>query len=216
MKRLIVYDLDGTLVDTLADITQAANHMRRALGQPPLAATTVRRFVGRGVQELVTGCLTTSDGPRIKEGVRLFRAYYHEHLVEHSRLYPGAREVLAHFADRRQAVLTNKPDPYSTQILTALGVAGCFAQIIAGDSAHPRKPDPAALAALMASVRAARAETLLIGDSPVDIQTGRNAGVLTVAVRHGFSDEAELLQASPDVIVRDFAELLVLARQRAW
>ena len=216
MKRLIVYDLDGTLVDTLGDIVQAANHMLGELGSPALAAGDIRRYIGSGVQELLTHCLKTDDPARVAQGVTLFRAYYTAHLVDHSQLYPGARTVLDHFRARRQAVITNKPNPYASDILHALGVADYFCEIVGGESAFPKKPDPAALLALMEQARVGPPETVFIGDSPIDVETGRRAGVTTAMVLHGFSDEAELRVAEPDVLVKDFSELLRAAKQAGW
>ena len=91
MKRLIVYDLDGTLVDTLEDIAQSANHMLAMLRLPPVSPRQVRRYVGRGVSELVTRCLNTGDEQRITQGLRIYRTHYAAHLLDHSRLYAGAR-----------------------------------------------------------------------------------------------------------------------------
>ena len=122
----------------------------------------------------------------------IYRAYYAVHLVDQSRLYPGAVAVLTHFSARRQAVITNKPEPFSRDILRALGIEAFFCQIVGGDSDYPKKPDPASIRAVMETWGALPAETLFIGDSPIDIETGRNAGVLTVGVTHGFSDEDEL------------------------
>ena len=216
MKRLILYDLDGTLVDTLADIAEATNHMLRTLQAPPMPADVIRRFVGRGVHELVAACLRTDEPQRIDEGVAVYRAYYADHLLDQSRLYLGATTLLDHFASRTQAVITNKPNPFSRQILEALGVAHYFVEIIAGNSAYPRKPDPSSVHALMAAARVMPSDTVLIGDSPIDIETGRNAGIMTVAVMHGLSDESELVAAKPDLLVRDFAELLTVASHQGW
>ena len=216
MKRLVLYDLDGTLVDTLADIAEATNHMLQTLQAPPMPADAIRRFVGRGVQELVAACLKTDEPQRVEEGVAVYRAYYSQHLLDHSRLYPGAIALLDHFASRPQAVVTNKPNPFSQQILEALGVARYFVEVVAGNSAYPRKPDPASVQALMVSTNVHPHDTVLIGDSPTDIETGRNAGITTVAILHGLTDEPELALAKPDWLVRDFAELLATARQQAW
>lgn len=216
MKRFIIYDLDGTLVDTLEDIAQAANHMLRLLQKPPLDPDTVRRSVGMGLKDLVKGCLQTDDPKLIDEGTRVWWDYYGQHLVDHSRLYPGARDVLEHFKTRQQAVLTNKPNPFSRQLLETLGVGDYFREIIGPDEPHPKKPDPAVVRAMMERAGVTVEETLIIGDSPVDIQTGRNAGVLTVVLSHGLADEAELRAARPDLLVKDFPELLTLAKRRRW
>ena len=216
MKRLILYDLDGTLVDTRLDIAQAANHMLQQLRAPALPVEAVCRFVGRGVHQLVSGCLHTDDPALIEEGVRIYRAHYTEHLLDSSRLYPGVREVLEHFKTRRQAVITNKPNPYSRQILIGLGVADYFLEIIAGDSPYPKKPDPSAVLALMEQERLTPTETCIVGDSSIDVETGRLAGVFTIGVAQGFSDDEELAAASPDAMVRDFHELLSVAKREGW
>ena len=216
MKRLVLYDLDGTLVDTLEDLTAAANHMLRILQAPPVSSHEVRRAVGRGVHELVRSCLKHEDPKRLAYGVDVFRAYYARHLLDHSHLYPGAQAVLEHFKGRHQAVITNKPEPFSREILERLGVAGYFVEVIGGDAGLPKKPDPAAVMALMQRHGTAPAETLLIGDSPIDVETGRNAGVLVVGVAHGLTDGPELAAARPDALVTNFQELLARAGQEGW
>ena len=211
-----MYDLDGTLVDTLEDIAGGVLHALRALGAPPVTIPEIRLAVGRGVHDLIAQCLKTADAQRVQEGVAAFRAHYAEHCLDRSRPYPGTQELLAHFRGRHQAVITNKPDPFAHRILDALGLAGHFVQIIAGGSAYPHKPDPAALQAVMRAVGAAPPETLVVGDSVIDVQMGRRAGAATAVVLHGLGTEAELRTAAPDVLVADFAELLMLARQRKW
>jgi phosphoglycolate phosphatase len=216
--RLVVYDLDGTLADTLEDLTASANHMLRALGRPLVAASDVRGYVGRGIRELVGRCLETQDDRELSRALDVYREHYGRHLLDRSRLHPGARELLDYFEQRgrRQAVITNKPDPYSTQLLEGLGVSGYFSDIIAGNGPYPKKPDPASLRALMERHGAAQADTVLIGDSGVDVEAGRRAGVLSVAVRHGFGAAAELAAAHPDELVDDFTALLRLAQSRGW
>ena len=216
MKRLIIYDLDGTLADTLEDLTQAVNHTLRSLRAPELSREEVRGYVGRGVHDLIRSSLKTDEARRVDDGVAAFRAYYAQHLLDHTRLYPGASSLLDHFADRAQAVVTNKPDPFSQEILAALGVLRYFVAVIAGEAEFPKKPDPASVRALMARVQVHPEEALLVGDSAIDVETGRNAGIMTACVLHGLGGEAELRAARPDVLVRDFAELLAVARARAW
>jgi phosphoglycolate phosphatase len=215
-KRLIIYDLDGTLVDTLEDIVRSANHMLQAMGAPLLSRDQVRRLVGRGMHQLVGDCLGTDDPQRIEDGLAVYRAHYAEHLLDHSCLYPGARELLDHFKDRRQAVITNKPDPYSTTILQQLQVAQYFCRIVAGDAEFSRKPDPAAVLALMRQAQVSAGETIFIGDSAIDVETGRGAGVLTIAVSHRLGDLDELKAARPDVLVEDLSGVLDRAQHEGW
>lgn len=216
MKRLILYDLDGTLVDTKEDIASAANHMLDEMGAPPLSREEICRFVGGGLLELVSRCLKTNDPDRVKEGVAIYRVFYSQHLLDRTRLYPGAREVLEHFQNSAQVVLTNKPNPYSREILTALGVAGFFKEIIAGNSGYAKKPDPEAVLHILKKETLSPEEALFVGDSPIDVETGRSAGVFTIAVAHGFFRREELRGTMPDALVRDFKELLKLIGRNGW
>ena len=216
MKRLIFYDLDGTLVDTLQDITEAANHMLREIGLPPRDKKEIRQYIGRGAHELVRLCVKADDQAAIAKGLDIYRAYYQEHLVTHSRLYPNALETLEHFKDRPQAVISNKPNPHSRDILRALGVAQYFCAIIGGNSGFPIKPNPQSLISILMQERVAPSEAVFVGDSPIDIDAGRQAGTMTVMLTHGFTDEPELRRAEPDVLVENFGELLELARQEHW
>lgn len=215
-KRLILYDLDGTLVDTQEDIAQAVNHALRALGRSPLARDRVRRAVGHGLHELMGQCLDTTDPRRIEEGIARFRVYYAEHLTDHSRLYPHVKELLEYFRDRTQVVLTNKPNPFAGDVLRALGVEGYFADIIAADDGFPNKPDPAAVTAMQQKIGATAAQTLLIGDSEIDLEVGRRAGIQTAIVAQGFVDRRELLALAPEIMVENLRELITLAQSRGW
>lgn len=215
-KRLIVYDLDGTLADTVEDIAEAANHMLSQVGDAPVSAQEIRRYVGRGVYQLVKDCLGTEDPSRVDAGLAIYRRYYRQHLLDHTRLYPLAEDVLKYFGGRAQAVITNKPNPYSREILVGLGVADYFVEIIGGDAPYPRKPDPTSLRAVLEQIGVPPADALFIGDSPVDVATGRSAGVLTVTVLHGLAEEAELRAAGAELMVRDFRALLELAKREGW
>jgi len=216
MKRLILYDLDGTLVDTLEDITASANAMLAQLGLPAICRERARRYIGRGVYQLVKDCLDTDDAKRIEQGLKRYRAHYLQHMLDHTQLYPHAKEILTHFKTRIQAVVTNKPNPYSAEILKALGVADYFLRIIAGDSEYPKKPDPTSLRAMLNFSGVRAEEAVFIGDSHVDIQTGRAAGIMTIGIQHGFAEDGELISAAPDLIVRDFQELLEIAIKQRW
>ncbi len=216
MKQLIIYDLDGTLVDTREDIARAANYLRSVMNLSPLTRETISGFVGRGVFHLVSNCLGTQDPKQVEKGIKIYRDYYGRHMLDNTALYPDTGEILAYFKNKNQAVVTNKPNPYSKDILHALGVGSYFLDIIAGDSEHPKKPDPAALFFLMKKCRAGKGETLFVGDSVVDIETARNAGVEIAIVSHGFEKENDLKSASPDFMVKNFKELLALAGSRKW
>ena len=216
MKQLIIYDLDGTLADTRKDIVCAMNHMLREMRAEPLPAKEIEAYVGRGLHHLVKSCLKTEDPKRIEKGAKIYRTYYGEHMLDHTTLYPGAREVVEYFKSRKQAVITNKPDPFSRDLLKALGVADYFVEIVAGNSEYPQKPHPAAVFSIMKREGAAPEGTLMVGDSRIDIETARNAGVETVAIAHGFTPRDELKSLIPGAVVENFQEFLELAKKKQW
>ncbi len=216
MYKLILYDLDGTLIDTREDIVRAANFMRRETGMPPLTAEEVSQYVGQGLAHLIQKCLETDDPRKVERSSKIYRDYYAKHMLDHSRLYPRALDVLDYFKNRKQAVVTNKPDPFSTEMLKALGAGDYFFEVVAGNSKYPQKPDPAAFFGLMEKTATKPQDVLFIGDSGIDIETGRRAGVDTVVVLHGFGTENELRSARPKAIFLDFQELLTAAKKENW
>lgn len=216
MKKLILYDLDGTLVDTRQDIINGVRHALNELNGPQLTDDEIKTCVGTGLHALIKKVFRTEDEVLADKGSRLYREHYKEHMLDHTRLYPGAKEFLAYFGARRQAVITNKPNPYSRQILEALGVADYFIAILAGDNGLPFKPDPAAIHHLMEETGASEEETLFVGDSQIDIEAARNAGIEIVTLTHGFTPENILREAKPDHMIHDFAELMQLAQRMKW
>jgi 2-phosphoglycolate phosphatase len=216
MKKLIIYDLDGTLVDTRRDIINGVRHALKILNGPDLTDDEIKDCVGTGLHQLIKQVFRTEDEKLADRGAKLYREHYKKHMFDHSRLYSGAREFLEYFKDRKQAVVTNKPNPFSSQILEALKVEHYFIAILAGDNGLPFKPDPAAVNHLMEETGAIKGETLFVGDSPVDIQAARNAGVEVVTLSHGFAPASVLRAAKPDYLVENFAELLRLAKEMNW
>jgi phosphoglycolate phosphatase len=214
--KLIFYDLDGTIIDTRKDIARAANYMREQMGLIPLEEKTVERYVGRGLQYLIEGCLETKDQKAVDKGAKFYRRHYEEHMLDHSRVYPGVVEVLEHFKDRSQAVVTNKPNPFTDDMLEALKIRPYFSYVIAGSSEYPKKPNPAAIHALMKKTQSTASEALFIGDSLIDIQTCRNAGIRIAVLTHGFNDEDTLKLGCPDYLFSDFIELLKMAKEKRW
>jgi 2-phosphoglycolate phosphatase len=216
MKKLILYDLDGTLVDTRRDIINGVRYALEVLEGPDLTDDEIKDCVGTGLHALIKRVFRTEDEKLADRGSKLYREHYKKHMLDHTKLYPGARECLEYFQGRKQAVITNKPNPFSSQILEALGAAHFFIAILAGDNGLPFKPDPAAIHHLMEETNAAAEEVIFVGDSPIDIQAARNAGVEVVTLSHGFASEAVLREAKPDHIARDFTELLKLAEEKNW
>ncbi|HOW58165.1 MAG TPA: HAD-IA family hydrolase [Candidatus Omnitrophota bacterium] len=216
MKKLILYDLDGTLVDTRRDIINSVRYALQTLNGPQLTDDEIKDCVGTGLHALIKKVFRTEDEKLADKGSKTYREHYKLHMLDHTQLYPGAKEFLEYFKNRKQAVITNKPNPYSSQILEALGVAHYFIAILAGDNGLPFKPDPAAIHHLMDETGATETETLFVGDSQIDIEAARNAGVEIVTLSHGFVSEPVLREAKPDYLVSDFSELLRLAHEKKW
>jgi phosphoglycolate phosphatase len=206
---LLVFDLDGTLVDSQRDLTEAVNATRAWMGLGPLPAEDVSRCVGNGAPVLVQRALPDAGEEDWSRGLKYFLDYYRDHMLDSTRLYPGVREALdeLHGAGIPLAVLTNKPIRFSLQMLERLKLDLHFFRVYGGNSFPEKKPDPAGLNALIAESGAVRERTIMVGDSAVDVQTARNAGTLSCGVRWGFQPET-FVASPPDFLIDDMRELI--------
>jgi phosphoglycolate phosphatase len=210
--RLFLFDLDGTLIDSKADIAHALNLALIRLGFPPLPMSKVMDFVGEGVQKLVQRALREvagcdPDSEQVRIAVNLYQQEYESHLLDSTCLYDGVREALDRLPWASLAVVTNKPEQFSRRILEELGVGDRFCAILGGDSIPQRKPDPAPLLKAMAQCGAVPSETVMVGDSAVDVCAGKAAGIFTCGVTGGFRSREELEAAGCDLIVSSLSEL---------
>ncbi len=209
--RTIVFDLDGTLVDSSPDLTAALNAALADAGRPAVDPATVRHLVGHGARALIERGLGLSGGggeAEIARALPVFLAYYAAHIADGSRPYPGAAAALDALAARgcRLAICTNKPVALSRDLIAALGWSGRFAANLGGDSLDVRKPDPAHLLATIAAAGGDPAKTVYVGDTAVDVAAARAAGVPVIVAAFGFADRpaAEL---GGDAVIAGFAEL---------
>jgi phosphoglycolate phosphatase len=198
---LIVYDFDGTLVDTLFDIADSVNLSLVDLGLPQLPRQTIRKYVGKGVEQLMVQTLADSSFANIPKAVALFKKHYSENLVKHTNFYPHGREILEHFKNKKQAICSNKPEIFVRRILESLDSLQHFHTIVGGDSVKTKKPHPEGLDHILKKLKVSPDEAVLIGDSPVDIETGKRAGVYTCVVNYGLGLPEEIAAANPDCSV---------------
>ena len=204
---LIVYDFDGTLVDTLFDIADAVNLSLNELGLRTLSRATIRKYVGKGVERLMAQSIDGTGYRDLPRAVELFRRHYSENLMNHTRFYPSGREILDHFRDKKQAICSNKPEDFVRRILESLKSLDYFDAILGGDSVESKKPDPEGLLHLLDRFQCSPEMAVLVGDSPVDIETGKRAGVYTCIVNYGFGNPKEIASANPDCCIDHLSEL---------
>lgn len=189
---LAIFDLDGTLCDTLEDIATAVNEVLARLGLPTLQAATVRSYVGRGPRTLMERCLGEAGRPKLDRATNLLLDYYKIRCLDKTRLYPGVAGGLGRMASVRKIVLSNKPRDICRTVLEGLGIAPYFAGIYGGDSFRTRKPEPEAVFEALRRHGARPDEAVMVGDSDVDLQAARRAGVRFLGVTYGYGTREEL------------------------
>ena len=208
---LVIFDLDGTLIDSSVDLANSVNATRAHLGLPAMEHSLVYSYVGNGAPVLIRKALGPEYPDNVVAGaLDYFLAYYREHMLDNTVLYPGVREVLDQFRGEgiRMAVLTNKPVRFSQGIVEGLGLREHFLRVYGGNSFEQKKPHPVGIETLMAENGVSREVTLMVGDSSVDVETARNAGVQACGVTWGFQPET-FAEHPPDFVVdtpRELAE----------
>lgn len=208
--RALIFDLDGTLIDSKQDLIHSVNAMLRELGRKPLAAATISGYIGHGAPQLVARAL--GDGCREEEkqhALQFFLSYYEHHKMDTTHAYPGVAETLEKLANVPMAVLTNKPVRISVRILDEMGLSKYFRAIYGGNSFETKKPDPLGARTILRDLGAEPQGALLVGDSEVDVQTARNAGTLAASVNYGFGVHDRGAYPA-DIYLDRFGELVTL------
>jgi phosphoglycolate phosphatase len=212
--RLVIFDLDGTLIDSRLDLVHSVNAALRHIGRPELPDDVIASYVGDGAPILIQRALggETVDEATVRRGLEFFLAYYREHKLDHTTVYPGIAEALAAIQNsgngtpRKLAVLSNKPVGPSRKIVDALGLGPFFSQVYGGNSFPTKKPDPEGARKLLEELGVHPEQAVIVGDSHTDVETGRNAGLWTVAVTYGFAPHT-LEETAPDVTLNHPQEL---------
>jgi phosphoglycolate phosphatase len=206
--KLVIFDLDGTLIDSRLDLVHSVNAALRHIGRPELPDDVIASYVGDGAPILIQRALGREmvDDVLVRKGLEFFLSYYREHKLDHTTVYAGVEEALTALQRpsngrlRKMAVLSNKPVVPSRAIVEALGLGQFFGQIYGGNSFATKKPDPEGARMLLQESGVRAEEAVIVGDSHVDVETGRNAGLWTVGVSYGFAPHT-LKENPPDVLV---------------
>ena len=185
--RALIFDLDGTLIDSKLDLIHSVNAMLREMRRPELATETISGYIGHGAPQLAARAMGgTATEEELKHALQFFLGYYEDHKMDNTCAYPGVGETLERLGHLPMAVLTNKPARISVRILKALGLEKYFRAIYGGNSFESKKPDPFGAVTILREFGLTPGESMIVGDSEVDVQTARNAGTLAAAVNYGF------------------------------
>lgn len=210
----VMFDLDGTLADTLTDIAAAANHALTRLGRPTFPVSRYRYLAGQGLQWLMTEAMGADHGHLVEAGMSAFRAYYAEHSMDHTAPYDGISDLLDVLTERKVtlAVLSNKPDAATQQVVADVFDRWRFDAVRGQRDDTPLKPDPAGALAIVSKLGIPADRWLYVGDTNVDMQTAKAAGMFALGVLWGFRDEPELRASGADAIIAHPREVLRYTR----
>lgn len=212
--KLVIFDLDGTLIDSRLDLVHAVNAALRHIGRPELPDDVIASYVGDGAPILIQRALggEAVEEEIVRRGLQFFLSYYREHKLDHTTVYDGIKEALtairasANGLPRKMAVLSNKPVNPSRAIVDALGLGEFFSQVYGGNSFATKKPEPEGALKLLNEFEIAPAQAAIVGDSHVDVETGSNCGIWTIGVNYGFAPHT-LRSSPPDILVDSPREL---------
>lgn len=205
--ELIIFDLDGTLIDSRKDIANSVNHTLKTIGLKPMEERTITGYVGNGVRSLMERILIPSHPHLFDKGIDIFLNYYAEHLLDNTNFFPGVIETLNHFTGKKMAVITNKPEDLSVKTLKGLGIYGYFKAVLGGDSLEKKKPSPEPVLKVLNDLNIQKEAAIIVGDGLQDIAAGKGAGIATCAVTYGFTKTEELAKAEPTLIINSLHEL---------
>lgn len=208
--KLLIFDLDGTLIDSKKDIADSVNLTFRDVGLPQKPREVIYDYVGNGVRQLISDAVASDDPSLIDHALQIFEVHYLDHLLDETRLFPGMDEVLDHYADKKLALVTNKPVNYTHKIIEGLKLDQHFDFILAAQDSIRLKPQPDMLLKTLDVLQIAPSEAVMIGDSLNDIDAARAAKVPSCGVSYGFGDLNTLQSAQPDYFAESCDDLLTL------
>ncbi len=208
--QALLFDLDGTLIDSWEDIAASLNHTLGRLKIAPKSREEVQSYVGDGVKTLLTRATGRSDPAFLDQAIEIFKPYYKEHCVDKTALYPGVQEILKHFDGKQCAVVSNKPVEMVDKTLERLGIRKYFKSVMGAESTPNRKPHPEPVQKTLERLKVKPDSGLMIGDGTADMESGAAAGVKTCAVTYGYRSRAELEKTKPNFFIESILELKTL------
>lgn len=210
--KAIIFDLDGVIIDSAADIAAAVQYTLNRFDKPILTMDEIISYVGYGPEVLIRRSFKECSEELIQQAIPFYRQYYWEHALVDTRLYPGVKETLEFIACRmvgkKIALVTNKPEPVTKSILLGLGVQKYFAVVVGPESVEKIKPDPEGINLVLRQFGLESNQAIMVGDTYIDIRAGKAAGVVTCAVSYGLGNQEDLFASQPDITIDHIAELL--------
>jgi phosphoglycolate phosphatase len=206
--NFLIFDLDGTLIDSQRDITSAVNSVRKEYGFEYLDVKQVRSYLGSGVSTLMNRAIPGKNGMVQAEILERFNFYYSRCLTDTTVIYNGIREMLETLKNKKKAVLSNKNENFSYEIVKRMGISNYFVEVWGGDSTGIKKPDPKSIVDLINLTNSDISKTVMIGDSANDFLAAEAAGILSIAVLYGYSDIEQIKQYTPDFMVKDPKDII--------
>lgn len=203
MIRLLIFDLDGTLIDSSQDITNAINYAITPFRAKPLTVSEIKERVGSGITKLIESIVTSEQK---EEAIRRFLEYYSAHLLDNTKEYPDVKEILLKLGNYKKAVVSNKREALSKRCLEGLGLLEFFDVVLGSDSVPEKKPSPMPVLEVLRRLGVSKDEAVVIGDSNYDIESAHSAGVKIIAVTYGYRPKEVLKNA--DFMIDDFRELM--------
>jgi len=204
---LIIFDLDGTLVDSVNDIVNAVNFTLKDIGLKEKSKQEISSYIGQGVEDLIRRSLGNKQKALLKRALFVFEKYYRKHSTDGSVLYPGVEEVLEYFKDKRKMIITNRNYEFALLTLKALGVYDYFEDIVGGDDIGCMKPSSCPLDRAIYGRDINKEKAIIVGDMYVDVLAGKRAGIITCGVTYGIGRKEEIIKVKPDFIIDNIIEL---------